>query len=99
MSEIVDYAMPMMRIEILLKKMHNALLDNHIAEAQDLAVELVTEARFLAHTLTLMKEQQDALRQQIKTVQERIPAAASPRGARKPNGAAASTSLNGRQRH
>lgn len=99
MNDIVDYAMPMMRIEILMKKMHNALLDHKMSEAHELAVEVVSESRYLVHTLTLMKEQEDALRQQTKTVQERVPATTGSRGARKPDGPSAGKALNGRQRH
>lgn len=68
MSNIIDYAMPMMRIEKLLKEMHNDLLENNYAEAQVDAVALITEARILYNTLTLMKEQHDALRKQTPPV-------------------------------
>ena len=61
-DSIVDYAMPMMRIEILLREMHDYLLDGHMDIAQDLSVNLITEAKLLCNTLILMKERQDALR-------------------------------------
>lgn len=99
MTDIVDYAMPMMRIEIIMKKMHNALLDHKLPEAQELAIELVSESRLLVNMLILMKEKQDALREQIKTVQKRVPATTGSGGARKQNGPAAGSALNGRQRH
>jgi hypothetical protein len=99
MSELIDYAMPMMRIEIILKKMHNALLDDRLAVAQELSVDLTAETRVLRNTLILMKDKQDALRQQTKTVQEGIPATVGPRGAREPDGSPAGTALNGLQRH
>ena len=62
MSTIIDYAMPMMRIERLLKDMHNDLLENNFAGASVDATALITEARILYNTIVLMKEQQDALR-------------------------------------
>lgn len=99
MSELIDYAMPMMRIENILKKMHNALLDDRLAVAQELAVDLTAETRVLRNTLILMKDKQDAIRQQTKTVQEGIPATAGSGGARKPHGSPAGSALNGRQRH
>lgn len=68
MSNIIDYAMPMMRIEKLLKDMHNDLLENNFDEASVSAIALITEARILHNTLVLMKEQQDALRKQTPPV-------------------------------
>jgi hypothetical protein len=99
MSELIDYAMPMMRIENILKKMHNALLDDRLAVAQQLSVDLMTETRLLRNTLILMKDKQDAVRKQTKTVQEGIPATAGSGGAREPHGSSAGAALNGRQRH
>ena len=99
MSEIIDYAMPMMRIEMLMKKMHNALLENRLPEAQEIAIEVVSESRFLINTLILMQEKQNALRHQVKTVQEGIPAAAESGRTRKSDGPPAGKALNGRQRH
>jgi hypothetical protein len=97
MSELIDYAMPMMRIEIILKKMHNALLEDRLAVAQMLSVDLTTETRVLRNTLILMKDKQDALRQQTKTVQEGIPATVGPGGTREPNGSPAGAAGDGRQ--
>lgn len=99
MTELIDYAMPMMRIESILKKMHNALLDDRLPAAQMLAVDLMTETRILRNTLILMEDKQDAVRKQTKTVQEGIPATVGPRGAREPDGSSTSTAGNGRQRH
>jgi hypothetical protein len=99
MSELIDYAMPMMRIENILKKMHNALLDDRLAVAQQLSVDLMTETRLLRNTLILMKDKQDAVRKQTKTVQEGIPATVGSGGAREPHGSPAGAALNGRQRH
>lgn len=57
-SNLIDYAAPMMRIERLLKDMHNLLLDNKFEEAIELNLLLVAESRLLQHTLVLMKEKQ-----------------------------------------
>ena len=56
MTELIDYAAPMMRIETLLKDMHNLLLDNKFDQAIELSPVITTEARLLQHTLILMKE-------------------------------------------
>ena len=56
MTELIDYAEPMMRIERLLKEMHNLLLDNKFDEAIELSPVITTEAKLLQHTLVLMKE-------------------------------------------
>ena len=90
MADITDYAMPMMRIEIFLRQMHNHLLDREMPQAQELSIQLVAEARVLQHTLNLMKEQEDALRQQITPVQKRIPATSGAGRATYTNGAAES---------
>lgn len=68
MSTIIDYAMPMMRIEKLLKEMHNDLLHKDFERAHESALMLITDARLLYNTITLMKEQQNALRKQTPPV-------------------------------
>jgi len=55
-TELIDYAAPMMRIETLLKDMHNLLLDNKFDQAIELSPVITTEARLLQHTLILMRE-------------------------------------------
>jgi len=55
-TELIDYAAPMMRIETLLKDMHNLLLDNKFDQAIELSPVITTEARLLQHILILMKE-------------------------------------------
>ena len=57
-SNLIDYAAPMMRIERLLKDMHNLLLDNKFEEAIEVSLLLTSESRLLQHTLVLMKEKQ-----------------------------------------
>jgi hypothetical protein len=74
MSTVIDYAAPMMRIENILKEMHNSLLDKDIVAAHHQALVLIVEARVLCNTLTLMreKESEHAVRQQAPTLQERV---------------------------
>lgn len=74
MSTVIDYASPMMRIENLLKEMHNSLLEKDMPQAYEQALVLVTEARVLCNTLVIMqeKESEHAVRQQAPTLQERV---------------------------
>ena len=69
-NELIDYAAPMMRVEKLLKEMHNSLLDKDMVNAHHKALALIVEARVLCNTLTLMqeKENEHALRQQAPTL-------------------------------
>ena len=99
MTELIDYARPMIRIEQMLKEMHNLLLAQRMDEAYEISLQTVAETRMLCHVLTLMKEQQDALRKQTQAVQERVPAAASAKRSSKTNGAAAGAAGVGRQGH
>lgn len=75
MTTVIDYAAPMMRIETLLKEMHNSLLENNIPKAYEQGLVLIVESRVLCNTLVLMQEKeiQHALRQQAPTLQERVP--------------------------
>jgi crotonobetainyl-CoA:carnitine CoA-transferase CaiB-like acyl-CoA transferase len=56
-NELIDYAMPMMRMEKMLKDMHNHLLDHKSEEAQDIALHLIAEAKILFNTLYILREQ------------------------------------------
>lgn len=71
---MIDYAAPMMRVEKLLKEMHNDLLDKNEDGALEKATLLVVESKILKNTLVLMQErnQQHALRQQAETLQEGV---------------------------
>jgi hypothetical protein len=69
---MIDYAAPMMRIETLLKEMHNILLKRNLNEAIEMGTILLAETRVLQNTLIILKEKQDALRQQAPTLQERV---------------------------
>lgn len=55
-TELIDYAAPMMRIERLLKDLHNLLLDDKFDEAIELSPVITAEAKMLHNTLVLMKE-------------------------------------------
>jgi hypothetical protein len=70
MTDIIDYAAPMMRIERCLKEMHNSLLENNFEDAHHKSLSLIVEARVLSNTLILMQEKEKfyALRQQTPTL-------------------------------
>lgn len=53
---LIDYAAPMMRLERMLKDLHNLLLENKFDEGLDLSMQITAEAKLLQHTLVLMKE-------------------------------------------
>jgi hypothetical protein len=57
-EEIIDYAMPLMKIERYAKLIHQSCLENDLPEAIEHAISLVTEARILTNTLRLMKEKE-----------------------------------------
>lgn len=73
---MIDYAAPMMRIEKLLKDMHNDLLDREMDAAQQKAITLVTETKLLLNTLVIMqeKDKEHAICQQAPTLQEGVSA-------------------------
>jgi hypothetical protein len=56
MTEIVDYAMPMMNIERLMRKIHDQCLDGDYANAEIEATLLIVEARVLLNSLKVMQE-------------------------------------------
>jgi hypothetical protein len=66
--DLVDYALPMMRVEKCLQEMHNDLLENDFASAADKALVLVAESRILLNVILLMKEQRNAVRNQTPPV-------------------------------
>ena len=101
MTTIIDYAAPMMRIENLMKEMHNDLLDKNLSEAFAKATLMVVEARLLCNTIVIMKEKEDtyALRQQAPTLQERVPTADSAWGDSGQAGAPEGEAGAGQKRH
>jgi hypothetical protein len=57
--EIVDYAMPMMRIEKYLRQIHDLCLKGDYAVAADLCPLMAVESRYLGASLVLMQEAKD----------------------------------------
>jgi hypothetical protein len=55
---IVDYAMPLIRIEKLAREIHEACLNQKYMEANELNTLLLTESRVLAATLAIMDAEQ-----------------------------------------
>lgn len=55
-EDIIDYAMPLMKIERLAKEIHDLCLEQRYEDAREGALHLGTEARVLQHTLTIMQE-------------------------------------------
>ena len=74
MSTVIDYAAPMMRIEEILKEMHNSFLEKDLEKAYGLSLVLAVESRILRNTIVIMQEKEEAhaLRQQAPTLQEGI---------------------------
>jgi hypothetical protein len=64
-ESIVDYAMPCMTAETLLKKTHLAMLEKDYAKALEYAQEAAAECRLLAVTIKhVHMENSDAVRKQ-----------------------------------
>ena len=101
MNTFIDYAAPMMRLEKLLKDMHNDLLEKNTSAAFEKSVLLITEARVLSNVIVILKEkeQENALRKQTPPLQERVPAADQPGGNPGQVGAPARTTRFGQKGH
>lgn len=54
--DIIDYSMPLMRLEKLNKQMHDLCLAGNYMEACDLTQNVIVEARILSAALALMHE-------------------------------------------
>lgn len=54
-ENILDYAMPMMRIEKLMRIIHDECLQNKYGRAAELVPDLITEARILQASLAIME--------------------------------------------
>ncbi len=52
---VIDYAQPLMNVERLAKEVHDLCLHRTLAEAEERALELVTEARIVLQTLRHMQ--------------------------------------------
>lgn len=57
-TPLIDYAMPLMKVERMAKKIHDLCLEHKYEEAQELTMMLLVEARILQITLKHMKEKQ-----------------------------------------
>ena len=53
--EIIDYAQHLIKIEVLVKKIHNLTLDNDYLGAYDLIAPALAELRLLSATLAIMQ--------------------------------------------
>jgi len=60
-EDIIDYALPMIKIEKLLRKAHDLCLDGQLVEAREVVFALGVEARVLQHVLLIMDEKEKAL--------------------------------------
>jgi hypothetical protein len=54
-EHLVDYAMPLMNIERMSRKIHDLCLDRRYAEARELTLALAAEARILRASLDIME--------------------------------------------
>ena len=70
-TDIVDYAAPMIRMEKMMRKVHDLCLVHRYEEARDVTIELGAEARMLQHVLKLMDEKEKALYGNTKADQGR----------------------------
>lgn len=55
-DKLIDYAMPLMKVERFAKKIHDLCLEHKYEEAQEVAKLLIAESRILQVTLQHMKE-------------------------------------------
>jgi len=60
-EEIVDYAMPMMKIEKLMREVHDLCLKGNYEEAGDFCMSIAAEARILNASLAIMANKKAAL--------------------------------------
>ena len=57
-GDIVDYAMPMMKIENLMREVHDLCLLKEYERANDICPKIIAEARVLSASLALMVEKE-----------------------------------------
>ena len=60
-DDIIDYALPMIKIEKLLRQAHDLCLEGQLVEAREAVLALGVEARVLQHVLLIMDEKEKAL--------------------------------------
>jgi hypothetical protein len=56
---LIDYAMPLMRVERLAKEIHDLCLEDKYEGARETAMQLVVESRLLQTTLRYMSEEKE----------------------------------------
>jgi predicted SpoU family rRNA methylase len=57
---ITDYAMPLIKIERMVKEIHDLCLDHKYEEARELTTHLGVENRILQATLAILEEKEKA---------------------------------------
>jgi hypothetical protein len=60
-EELVDYAMPMMKIENLMRQTHDLCLSGKYKDAGELCLLIAAEARILNASLAIMENKQAAI--------------------------------------
>jgi len=65
---MIDYAHPVMMAQRAMKDLHQAALENNFDAAIEHGIVAITEMRLTINALKDMKDKQNALRQQTKTV-------------------------------
>jgi hypothetical protein len=60
-EELVDYAMPMMQIEKLMRQTHDHCLNGKYKEAGELCLLIAVQARILNASLAIMENKKAAL--------------------------------------
>jgi hypothetical protein len=81
MSNLIDYAMPCMKAESALKRLHDAMLNKKYDDALEEALDALVEVKMTYNAVLHAKEQENAVREQAAPVQERVSAAGVSRGA------------------
>lgn len=71
-EKMIDYAYPLMMAENALKGCHKAALVREYDVAVELLMNAVADVKLTITALKHMKDQEDALRKQAPTLQERV---------------------------
>jgi hypothetical protein len=59
-EEIIDYAMPLMRIDKFARQIHENCLHGNLARAEELTAHLIAEGRILRNSLMIMQNKERA---------------------------------------
>ena len=59
---VVDYALPCMQAEKMLKEVHDAALHGDLEKAMEYTTQAIAECKLLFNSLQIMKEKEDARR-------------------------------------